>query len=849
MAPSQDAAMYACKCLNVRCRPQPPSGSPPEVQDSHFFPVYVGDEGITIAHNQVTLRKRTKVFKDEDRSRWIRYMSLTCLLCEALVYRVLQVVPPEAEGNEGPVLPSEGWAEEEPLKSSSGWVEVHKQCLTGEAVRQLEASPSYSTLFRIILPAEIPSSPVDPLLKPSTPPPPPSPASRTYLPPLPPIFPPAPFTPSHPTFSHLASFAREESTRIRSQAEEYLATVTQAKVDEINRLEEDLRRQVELLWRKFRKEILKIEVEVDGVRDKPLGRRRNSGSRARSSSSGPRAVNGTVPVSIRSFVPAHSLSSTSRVSSPPRPRAPSALSTSLASSSFQHPRAQEDCRSSEARSQGLQSAVADETSSEDSLGDNATNGRGIPSRARSQSVPTRIKGDPSNSILSPFHRNMDPSKDVATSFRYFANLDEHMGTSEPTEGGAVEQTKAPGSPKGTKADANNVDKGEGTSALPQARKSRSKSRTRDGSPSKEDDLKTRRKVTFNVEPAVVTITRNVTAEKEAQEASRAQKRTEDMIFDLDDDVDGQTSDGTASLPLNEPVRAPARPRGRPRKSSDEGLPQSYSVLRPASLPAPSNVRPVPDEERTASPRSLKDDAPVLEGRKARSRRTSDEGEGDSPLDPHEAEILKLVAADTPSHRGAWKKDSKAWQTFVRRQDRRSKISSAAAISEENEDEDEYEEEADAGIFDDFEDPSESDDLDDGSFADSKPPRLGSSMPIAIGPLSRSKKVLGIPSYQPKTSLSDRPGVLVPPLPPNQRRRSSGEFSSSTLRKASYAERDRMRNMDPGALDFAAEDVDEDEDTDNDNIPQVGSVGRQRALKILEARSKVPSASMWRSLAE
>jgi hypothetical protein len=42
-------------------------------------------------------------------------------------------------------------------------------------------------------------------------------------------------------------------------------------------------------------------------------------------------------------------------------------------------------------------------------------------------------------------------------------------------------------------------------------------------------------------------------------------------------------------------------------------------------------------------------------------------EDPEPLDPREAEILKLVAADTPSHRGAWKKDSKAWQLFVRRQ--------------------------------------------------------------------------------------------------------------------------------------------------------------------------------------
>jgi hypothetical protein len=52
-----------------------------------------------------------------------------------------------------------------------------------------------------------------------------------------------------------------------------------------------------------------------------------------------------------------------------------------------------------------------------------------------------------------------------------------------------------------------------------------------------------------------------------------------------------------------------------------------------------------------------------------------------PLDLHEAEILKLVAANMPSHRGAWKRDSKAWQTFVRRPDTREQ----AHISEEGED--------------------------------------------------------------------------------------------------------------------------------------------------------------------
>jgi hypothetical protein len=53
------------------------------------------------------------------------------------------------------------------------------------------------------------------------------------------------------------------------------------------------------------------------------------------------------------------------------------------------------------------------------------------------------------------------------------------------------------------------------------------------------------------------------------------------------------------------------------------------------------------------------------------------------LDPREAEILKLVAANTPSHRGAWKKDSRAWQLFVSRQS--GKGQNESLIPEETED--------------------------------------------------------------------------------------------------------------------------------------------------------------------
>lgn len=101
------------------------------------------------------------------------------------------------------------------------------------------------------------------------------------------------------------------------------------------------------------------------------------------------------------------------------------------------------------------------------------------------------------------------------------------------------------------------------------------------------------------------------------------------------------------------------------------------------------------------------------------------------------------------------------------------------------------------------------------------------------------------SYQPKTSLSERAGAMVPRLQGTDDRR-----SASALRKASYAARDRDRSMDPGTLDFVSQ---EDQDGDSDDEPLQAdrldeARGRRRALKILEARSRLPAAGMWRSLA-
>lgn len=108
-------------------------------------------------------------------------------------------------------------------------------------------------------------------------------------------------------------------------------------------------------------------------------------------------------------------------------------------------------------------------------------------------------------------------------------------------------------------------------------------------------------------------------------------------------------------------------------------------------------------------------------------------------------------------------------------------------------------------------------------------------------------MLSLASYQPKTLATQ---AEVPLSPTSQK-----QPSSTAIRKAAYAERDRSRSMDPGALDFATEEDDEGEEEivqdEGDLQPDTagaGGRGRKRALKILQARSEIPEAGMWRSLA-
>lgn len=56
-------------------------------------------------------------------------MTLSCLICQIVVYRVLQNIPAKMEEKVGPMLPTDDWVEQETLKSATGWIELHKGCL------------------------------------------------------------------------------------------------------------------------------------------------------------------------------------------------------------------------------------------------------------------------------------------------------------------------------------------------------------------------------------------------------------------------------------------------------------------------------------------------------------------------------------------------------------------------------------------------------------------------------------------------------------------------------------------------------------------------------------------------
>ncbi|KZT13055.1 uncharacterized protein LAESUDRAFT_27866 [Laetiporus sulphureus 93-53] len=839
MATNGPQASYACNCLNVRIHPQPPQGAPPPSEDD-YEPVFAGDTGVSVVHVKLTLRSRTRPVPEQHGELATRYVSLTCMLCQCLVYRVRQVVHLETDGGEGPVLPVDDWVEQDILKSATGWIEVSKGCMTGEAISKAEASPAYSKLFGVILPAGLPTITFS---APSSSPTTSTPAVTKYLPPVPPLFSPPPFTPSHPVFAYLVSIANAEMDHVRASAEEHIAKVVEEKTAEIKEVEGGLRQRVELLWSKFKENLDKIDQEHFAHRRPPYTSRRGSSE----AHWGGTAHEAYSSVRINEFIPNHNIPPRTSPAASPR-HLTSALSASLATSSFHHPRREHDNAAPRAES-------AQGPSSPSSLPS--------PSRAPQLKSPSSASShtlvmapnDEASTIREAYRRNMDQSKDIATSFRYVHDLEEQMqaryGQATSSESLAEASSSAMHGILSTSAEApRGRSPRAGKSSI---RKGKEKENAEPHSPHKDegpaeqantgaevkDGGAKKRKVTFDVKPEVAIIG------ADAMEAESTRPQDEEIIFEMEGeegteppstDVAQSSAPSTNGHSAARTAEAARTRHPRNRLQDNYGLPSSLSALRPSSLPNVSNIRAPArrvDDQRQDRPRSEIVREAVMSAGAASKRDEADEhiheDDAEEVTDPREAEILRLVAASTPSHRSAWKRDSKAWQLFVNRQDRKSKEHAPAAIEEEG---DESAAEYDGprlgqGVDMDVDDVTEGGEREDGLRANHHYP-VASSLPI---PISLNGLHFGAASYEPKTSLTEQPGTMVPAL-------RTMTSSSAAVRRQIYLERDRQRSIDPGALDFT-EDMDDEEEPEIQPEAEVGSLAQKRALQILEASNRIP----------
>ncbi|KIK67624.1 hypothetical protein GYMLUDRAFT_36363 [Collybiopsis luxurians FD-317 M1] len=908
MAGNEQATVYACKCLNVHLRSSPPPstntepGLPPA---SEWTTVFVAqDDDVKIIYPHLTLRSRHRGPYIPDPTRCARYTTLTCLSCKTLVYRVHQAVLTDDEVNirEGPIV-LKGWAETEVLRSSSGWIEVSaKDVLVGEtAVNRQRALPQFSDLFGVVLPTASPSP--SPSLTPESEPP----SSTTQalpkyqLPPIPPIFPEPKSNRS--LFAVLASISTRHSNAIRAQAEEYIDGIVKEKVEEIQRAEAQLKRSVQLLLHTYSDGVKKAEQEYYTLQGGPLS---HSAAKESIPSSPPGSPNtpvfSGVPSSvIRDFFPMRvtpsSASTTNAIStsasfqrSSRSPASPlnnslprvSALSASLATSTFHHPRAQARDTTTDGASSSSASANRLHLSDTESL-----------QSLQSASSATLTSPQEANHHVFQFRRNVNDDINTAASFRYF-QLEEEMKkrenpppTAQTSRAVAASVDRSSGKGKGRKLQ----DPQEAEQATQQESTSRNQSHS--------SKAKGKRKVvTFDVE---------VTTPTQPAHVPATNLDAEEMLFDIEDEPSDEQTRNLGSeeviLPLLDSASQQQSSSSRQRmvkrtSSGNHPLPLPLSSLRPASLPtAPPYIplappvtvpSPIPktttaksnsDNADTDTPTTASYDSEEASSITPTSNPIIYASSSSPAAHAHEldrarnANILNLVGASLPSHRGAWAgKDEKGvYETFLR----------GARAPEDNEDEDEYQDDQELYADDDEEDDEEDEEvtmtrLPASARARARPTWAPSSVPVGI-PQSKGSQykapVLSLATYQPAAILSNNNDTHAVSS-------RSGRTSSQAIRRAAYAERDVERGIDPGVLDYVAEsDREEEEDasvgvgadvTKNDEESKGGgekhtggasravngtagttttSRGRDRAHRILESQAKsgVPDDGMWRSL--
>ena len=511
------------------------------------------------AHPEVTLRTRSKPVPDSASatSELSRYTTVTCLVCGVPAYRVAQRITPDLASEEGPLLPTEDWVEKELCKSSSGWIEAFQGCLvslvpcdphspgvcgasatspmrryaspsalaplsashdaidvcvcvqTEDEIAQAELSTMYSKLLSVVLPGGTPPAAAasDHQIPDRVNARGPSEDGKSHLPELPPLFLPPPFTPSHVVFSHFARLASDHAQTLRDDAEEYIARLTEQKVAELMEAEAVLKKEVDLVWSRFRDSVrLHADAGTSGKGAMPMRRRSSVSGHGRSASQPVQAISASVRVS--SFVPTPTHSTRT---SPTRAPVPSALSASLKTTSFHHPDA--------LRPYNGNGSTSSPRSSEGSI----SPPRSSPTRVQSPSTAsTRTAAmtiDAETSIREAYRREMNETKDTATSYRYFMDLEHEMEQQRQQAAAEAEIASPPVASGSQAAPEDNKNPAGGAGRSPRVHKSaikhaggeRSKSpkgKSKDDGAAdepKDGNGKGKRKVTFDVQPEVTVI--------------------------------------------------------------------------------------------------------------------------------------------------------------------------------------------------------------------------------------------------------------------------------------------------------------------------------------------------------
>jgi hypothetical protein len=296
---------------------------------------------------------------------------------------------------------------------------------------------------------------------------------------------------------HLASIANEESLNLRGAAEQRIADFVKAETAAIETSEQSLRHQVEVFWTTYKDHLKALQRE----QSKPTSN--VARSHVSHSGFGPGGLGAAISsssVSIRNFDPVPIFPTLSPLSPAlsPGPRT-SALSASLATSTFHH------LNTNEARthSSGYSESVSSHTHST------------IYSKSPTL-IPDAVPATSNN--VWQYNRSTDDDINTQASYRYFLNLEEDMARYKRSQEAAMkEQQEAEAGKQApqqapTQAESSSV-KTNGNSkhkkTVDQATKHQTtpkdESAKHEETTSPKERDKGKRKVTFDVEPAVMTI--------------------------------------------------------------------------------------------------------------------------------------------------------------------------------------------------------------------------------------------------------------------------------------------------------------------------------------------------------